>query len=79
MITLLPGYQSSAVISEATTAVRSYLLGLGCGMQAIRNEIIERIMAIPGVYNVALSSPSADTSVLRSQKIMPGVIALTTA
>ena len=79
VLTLLPGFQSAAVLSEATTAVRSYLLGLSCGKQAILNEIIERIMAVPGVYNVAVSAPTADTSVLRSQKIMPGVIALTAA
>lgn len=77
VITLLPGYQSASVIEEATTSIRSYLLGLSCGKQAIRAEIIERIMAVPGVYNVAVSAPAADTSVLRSQKIMPGVVALT--
>lgn len=75
-ITILPGYQSSDVLTAATTTARDYLLGLNVGKEAILAEIIERIMAIPGVYNVALSSPTADTPATKSQKIMPGTVLL---
>lgn len=78
-ITILPGYQSSDVLATATTIVRDYLLGLNVGKEAILAEIIERIMAIPGVYNVALSVPSADIIIIKSQKIMPGTVTLSAA
>lgn len=79
VLTILSGYQSSAVITEAVTAVRNYLLALDVGKEAIRNEIIERIMAVAGVYNLVLSLPVDDTSVAKSAKIMPGTVTLTAA
>lgn len=78
-VTVLGGYDPAVVLDEAERAVNNYLLSLGIGEPAICAEIIERIMATPGVYNVALSAPAADTAVDISEKIMPGVITLTEA
>lgn len=75
----LPGYQSTDVLSACTTVVRSYLLSLKVGEKSLKNEIIERIMAVPGVYNLVLSAPTADLSAAASQKIMPGIVTLTAA
>lgn len=73
----LPGYQSAAVLAECTTVVRAYLLSLKVGEKSVKNEIVERIMAVPGVYNLVLSAPTADLSPIASEKIMPGVVTLT--
>lgn len=78
-VTILAGYQSADVLATCTSAVRDYLLALPNGESAIRAEIIERIMAVPGVYNVALPAPAADVDVTKSQKIMPGTVSLTAA
>lgn len=79
VVTVLAGYQSAAVLAACTSVVSGYLLALKIGESAILAEIIERIMAVPGVYNVALSVPAADVAVTGSQKIMPGVVGLTAA
>ncbi len=80
VLTLNVGYQSATVLPQATTVVREYLLSLGIGSPAITAEIIERVMALEGVYDFVLSAPStAQTTALHSEKIMPGVVTLTAA
>lgn len=79
IVTVLAGYQSVAVLSTCTSVVRDYLMALKIGESAILAEIIERIMAVPGAYNVVLSEPAADIDITGSQKIMPGVVSLTAA
>lgn len=78
-IYFLPGYQNASVLAACTTAVRAYLLSLKVGEKSLKNEIIERIMAVPGVYNLVLAAPTADLSPSTSEKIMPGVVTLTAA
>jgi uncharacterized phage protein gp47/JayE len=73
----LPGYQSATVLAECTTVVRAYLLSLKVGEKSVKNEIVERIMAVPGVYNLVLAAPTADLAPIASEKIMPGVVTLT--
>jgi hypothetical protein len=78
-VTCLPGYQSVDVLAAATTNVRAYQLQLKPGNTSVKNEIIEIIMSTPGVYNLAMSAPTADLTSLASQKIMPGTVTLTAA
>lgn len=75
-VSVLTNYQAADVLAACVTSVRSYLLALKVGENAIENEIIRRVMATPGVYNVTLSAPVGDVAVLASQKIMPGVVTL---
>lgn len=79
-VEFLPGYdvdQQADILASCVTAVRDYLLSLPIGAKAVHAEIIERIMTVEGVYNVALTAPVADTTVSSSQKIVPGVVDLT--
>lgn len=76
-IYFLAGYQSADVLAACTTVVRSYLLSLKVGEKSVKNEIIERIMAVPGVYNLVLAEPTSDLVPSASEKIMPGVVTLT--
>lgn len=76
-IYFLAGYQSADVLAACTTVVRSYLLSLKVGEKSVKNEIIERIMAVPGVYNLVLAAPTSDLAPSASEKIMPGVVTLT--
>lgn len=75
-VTLLEGFGETTVFQQITHAVTAYLQGLNIGRPAIRAEIIALVMAVPGVYNVAISAPSADVTPTNIQKIMPGAIAL---
>ena len=59
-ITLLEGYDLSTVGSQAQSNIILYVNNLGISGDVIRAELIERIMATPGVYNVNLTDPVAD-------------------
>lgn len=79
-ISALDGYQTADILEAATTAVAGYIKGLTIGATVITAEIIERVMAIDGVYNFVLSAPAVtQIAVARSEKAMPGVITLTAA
>lgn len=67
---------TASVSAVAGDAVKSYIQSLGIGQPVIRSELISIIMAIGGVYNVALSSPTADVAVSAIQKSMPGTVTL---
>ncbi len=55
-------------------AVRSYVAGLPIGGDVILAEIIERVMAIVGVTNVAITSPSGDVSILHDHYAEVGTV-----
>lgn len=78
-LTLTADAVAADVISQCETAVTDYLTGLGIGKQAQRNEIIRLIKSVPGVFNLSLSAPSADSNIAADEKIMPGTIAITEA
>jgi uncharacterized phage protein gp47/JayE len=72
-----PSTNHAVVRLAVTNAVRDYLLNLKVGRPAIRSEIIAIMMNIPGIYNVALTSPAGDVAAnARGAKIMPGNIVL---
>lgn len=78
-VSIRSGYQVSDILERAIEEVSTYIIGLQVGDPVIRNEIIELIMAIEGVYDVSLAEPSANVSIERSEKAMPGTIDLVAA
>lgn len=76
-IYFMAGYQTADVLANCVSVVRAYQLSLKVGEKSVKNEIIERIMAVPGVYNLVLAAPTVDLTPTASQKIMPGVVNLT--
>lgn len=76
MLTVSPGYLSSSVLAQATAAVSNYLINLEIGDDVVYAQIIEDIMAVPGVYDVALTAPTSNMAVARDKKAWPGTIGL---
>lgn len=78
-IVVRDGYTQAEVFAEITAAVSAYINGLGISGDVLRNEVIERIMAVPGCYNCTLLSPASDVIMLDDQlpRITSGNILLT--
>jgi hypothetical protein len=74
-ITMISGFLAAPALNQAVVAVGSYIADLGLGAKVVRSEIIALVMSIDGVYNVALSAPSADVTISVAQKAMPGTVA----
>lgn len=64
VVRLLPGQQEAAVLSACRTAVTDYINSLGISQDVVKNEIIERIMAVRGVLDVSLTSPTTNINIL---------------
>jgi uncharacterized phage protein gp47/JayE len=64
ILTVREGFTAAVVVAEAVDAVKSYINGLGISGDVIRNEVISRIQSLPGVFNVVLSAPAADITLL---------------
>lgn len=76
-VTVLSGFDPVAVRADAALSVSRYLSALGIGESAIRSELICKIMDVPGVYNVNLTTPSGDAPALASEKVTAGTVTLT--
>lgn len=61
------GYSKATVIDDVKTALMDYINNLGISGDVIRAEIVQRIMAVPGVTNCLLASPDGDVIVLDDQ------------
>lgn len=66
-IQVLSGYVQSDVLSAVRTAVTEYINNLGISEDVVRHEIIERIMAVRGTYDVVLLAPTENVIVLDSE------------
>ena len=66
-ITVLAGFSQVAVAAELTNAISSYINGLGIGDDVILNEMRERCMAVPGMYDLSFSAPTGNQVVLDYQ------------
>lgn len=71
-LVLRPGYVRATAVQRAKEAVALYINSLPIGADVVRHEIIEILMAIPGVFDVRLELPAgnqavADGKVARSQ------------
>jgi uncharacterized phage protein gp47/JayE len=63
-LTVLPGYSGTTVASAVQTEVVSYINNLGISGDVVRHEVVERVMAVPGVYNTTLLVNSTEDSII---------------
>ena len=63
VLTVLEGFDEATVVAAVESNIIDYINNLGISGDVIRAEIIERIMATPGVYNVNLTTPTGDTTI----------------
>jgi uncharacterized phage protein gp47/JayE len=62
-VTVKSGYSQTTAITSVVAEISAYINGLSVGEDVIRNELIERIMAVPGVYDANMTTPSANVVV----------------
>jgi uncharacterized phage protein gp47/JayE len=66
-VSILDGYDHSAVYTDVETEISIYINSLAIAENVIVNELIERIMGVPGVYDCNMTSPSENVIVTDSQ------------
>lgn len=66
-LSLAQDADQATVFDDVESAITTYINGLGISGDVIRNEIIEKIMAVPGVTDVTLLTPAANLTILDSQ------------
>lgn len=75
-ITVATGSNKTTVKTQADAALVAYISSLAIGETGIKSEMIQRIMDIDGVTNVAISAPAGDTSATSSyascEVLVPG-------
>lgn len=54
------GFTKATVLTNASNAIQAYINNLGISGDVIRAALIERIMEVPGVSNVFITSPAGD-------------------
>lgn len=59
-VSVLQNFSQTDVLAKCEAAVSGYINSLDIGEDVVLNEIRERIMAVPGVYDVALSAPTGN-------------------
>ena len=62
-LTVLEGYQRTTVVADVVTAVSDHINNLGISGDVVRNELIEQIMSVAGVYDVSLIAPTANVTI----------------
>lgn len=74
------GFTASAVITNCTNAVKSYLQKLSVGEDVRLSELVAIIRRdVEGAFNVTLSAPTADVVIAGNVKAIPGTVTLTAA
>jgi uncharacterized phage protein gp47/JayE len=66
-ITVLSGFNQTTVAASVKSAISSYINGLGTSDDVILNEMRERAMAVPGMFDVSFLSPTTNTVILDNQ------------
>lgn len=66
-ITVLNGFTQTDVAAQVRTAIASYINELGIGNDVIVSEIIERSMAVPGMFDILISQPLSNIVILDDQ------------
>jgi uncharacterized phage protein gp47/JayE len=66
-ITAASGFQETDLISSVQAAVEAYIDGLGIGEDIIISEIIERAMAIAGMFDVVVTLPTSNVTILENE------------
>jgi len=76
-ITFMSNFNPTTVKTSAVAAINRYLDSLRMGEDVIRHEVVQRIMAVPGVFDVQLSSPSGNVIVSDNQLARSSVTTVT--
>jgi len=63
--------------SAAETIIDNYIRSLQLGETLVFNELVERLMGMAGVVDVAISAPTGNVTCLSNQIIIPGTISVT--
>jgi hypothetical protein len=66
-IVVSDGYTASDVIAAVKVAIKNYINTLAISGDVIFSELIAQIMAVPGVYDVILTEPTANVTMLDDQ------------
>lgn len=66
-ITVLEGFDQAEARTKVIQAIKDYINTLGISGDLIRSRLIEKIMAVAGVYNVTLAVPANDVIMLDDQ------------
>lgn len=66
-LVILEGFDEPTVIANAEAAVSTYINNLGISGDVIRNELIEQLMGVPGVFDLTLTVPSTNQPILDNE------------
>jgi len=77
-ITVKQGYSQVTVAAAVSVAVQEYINSLGIGEHVIYAELVERSMAVAGMFNINITTPSEDRIILENQlaRILSSAIAI---
>jgi len=75
-VTVLAGFSQFDVAAKVTAAVDGYINGLSIGENVILNELRERAMAVPGMFDMIVLAPTTNTVILDTElaRILSGNI-----
>lgn len=62
-VTVKEGYGQTDVVADVVVAISSYINGLTVGEDVIHNQLIKRIMSVPGVYDVNVTAPTQSVTI----------------
>jgi len=66
-ITVTSGFSQTDAATKVEAVISSYINGLGISDDVILNELRERSMAIPGMFDVEFTAPTANVVILDTQ------------
>lgn len=67
------------ISAAAQTAIENYVNNLLLGEDFIYNELIDVLMSVPGIYDVSLSTPTANVTIATTQIARTGLISISYA
>lgn len=78
VLTYTDGADKASVISAAEDAVTLYINTLGISGDVIRSELIQRIMDVPGVYDVEIVEPASNVTILDDEvaRVSSGLLSI---
>ena len=76
LIIVAAGYDAATTTTAAETAMADYIGGLGIGASWIKSQSEATALAVVGVTDVQILTPSANVTPVQGQRITPGVVTL---
>ncbi len=75
--TVLSGIDTDQAETDINLALTTYINTLGIGSDIIYNELVSAVMGVYGVTNCAITTPSADVTILSTQVGRLGTLSIT--